>query len=119
MKDHYDFDQSLQNPYLEKLPRRETSTDPEQLRQQKARRLQELSRIARERYLESGGDPSRSANEQQLTKAEQEEFQNLLSQVFDTEYIERYREKQPQHPTEFNQSAIASSNPQLFSKRDR
>jgi len=70
-----------------------TMTNAEQLRQQKARRLQQLSRLARERYLESGGDPSRSANEQQLTKAEQEEFQNLLSQVFDPEYIQRYREK--------------------------
>jgi hypothetical protein len=68
-------------------------TNAEQLRQQKARRLQQLSRLARERYLESGGDPYRSANEQQLTKAEQEEFQNLLSQVFDPEYIQRYREK--------------------------
>ncbi|MCA2619828.1 MULTISPECIES: hypothetical protein [unclassified Microcystis] len=68
-------------------------TNAEQLRQQKARRLQQLSRLARERYLESGGDPSRSANEQQLTKAEQEEFQNLLSQVFDPEYIQRYQEK--------------------------
>ncbi|NCR89884.1 MAG: hypothetical protein GPJ05_11835 [Microcystis aeruginosa G13-10] len=78
-------------------------TNAEQLRQQKARRLQQLSRLARERYLESGGDPSRSANEQQLTKAEQEEFQNLLSQVFDPEYIQRYQEK----------------NPQLFSEKDR
>ncbi|NCQ71660.1 MAG: hypothetical protein GPI99_17115 [Microcystis aeruginosa W13-15] len=94
-------------------------TNAEQLRQQKARRLQQLSRLARERYLESGGDPSRSANEQQLTKAEQEEFQNLLSQVFDPEYIQRYQEKQPQHPTEFNQSAIKTSNPQLFSEKDR
>jgi len=68
-------------------------TNAEQLRQQKARRLQQLSRLARERYLESGGDPSRSSNEQQLTKAEQEEFQNLLSQVFDPEYIQRYQEK--------------------------
>lgn len=68
-------------------------TNAEQLRQQKARRLQQLSRLACERYLESGGDPYRSANEQQLTKAEQEEFQNLLSQVFDPEYIQRYQEK--------------------------
>lgn len=69
-------------------------TNPKIIKQQKARRLQELSQLARKRYLEAGGNPSHSANEQQLTEQEQQEFQTLLAQVFDQEYITQYLDKQ-------------------------
>lgn len=68
-------------------------TNPEQIRQQKARRLQQLSQLARKRYLDAGGNPLRYANEQQLNDEEQQEFQTLLSQVFDQEYINQYLDK--------------------------
>ncbi|MEL4894280.1 hypothetical protein [Crocosphaera sp. Alani8] len=68
-------------------------TNSEKNRQNKARRLQELSQLARQRYLNTGGDPLHSANDKHLTNEEKEEFKTLLSQVFDQEYINRYLEQ--------------------------
>jgi hypothetical protein len=75
-------------------------SDPESIREQRARRLQELSRLARRRYLDRGGDPLKSSDENQLTDEEREEFQTLLHSVFDRAYLDRYRLKKPQNPRE-------------------
>lgn len=66
------------------------------IRQQKARRMGELAAIARQRYLDDGGDPLRSANEKYMTEEEQKEFLDLGRQVFDDEYINNYRQKKNQ-----------------------
>ena len=71
-------------------------TIPEKLRQQKARRMTELGRLARQRYLDAGGDPLRSANENYLTEEERQEYLELGRQVFDDEYINNYLQKKRQ-----------------------
>ena len=56
----------------------------------------ELAAIARQRYLEAGGDPLRSANENYLTEEERQEYLQLGRQVFDDEYINNYLQKKRQ-----------------------
>ncbi|PSF38132.1 hypothetical protein C7H19_06585 [Aphanothece hegewaldii CCALA 016] len=69
-----------------------------QFKQEQAQRMLYLFTIARQRYLESGGDPKHSANEQWLTQAEKEELLSLGEQVFTEQYINEYKnQKQRQN----------------------
>jgi hypothetical protein len=43
-------------------------TEINPIKQQQSLRIGELAKIARQRYLESGGDPHRSANSNQLKR---------------------------------------------------
>lgn len=69
---------------------------PEPIKIQQDRRIGELFAIARQRYLDAGGDPYRSANETWMTEAERQEFLELGRQVFDDEYINNYLERKHQ-----------------------
>ncbi len=55
---------------------------PTELEQQQYERLVELSHLARQRYLEAGGDPHRAADESLLSGEEKTEFLKLGRQVF-------------------------------------
>lgn len=55
--------------------------------------MQEIFAIGRQRYLDAGGDPLRSANEQYLTEAERQEFLELAHQVFDEASLNAFRQK--------------------------
>ncbi|HCF29280.1 MAG TPA: hypothetical protein DEV81_19240 [Cyanobacteria bacterium UBA11049] len=57
----------------------------------------ELATIARQRYLDAGGDPRRSANEKYMTEEERQEYLELARQVFDDEYIKNYLDKKRQN----------------------
>ena len=72
-------------------------TIPEHSREQKGHRMLELFAAARQRYLDAGGNPHRSANEKYMTKEEQQEFLELGRQVFDDEYINNYLERKRQN----------------------
>ncbi|MBC6418685.1 MAG: hypothetical protein GDA44_07755 [Prochloron sp. SP5CPC1] len=52
------------------------------LEKQQYQRMIELSDLARQRYLESGGDPHHSADDKYLTAAEKKEFFALGRLVF-------------------------------------
>lgn len=66
-----------------------TATNPS--KQQKSLRMGELAKIARQRYLESGGDPQRSANGHEwLTDEEKQEYLTLARQLYDQESITNY-----------------------------
>jgi hypothetical protein len=54
-----------------------TESDLTALQQQQYRRLLELSNLARQRYLDDGGDPHRSADDNYLSGAERQEFLEL------------------------------------------
>ena len=61
------------------------------LRQQQSLRLGELAKLARNRYLEAGGDPHQAANGNEwLTERERQEYLSLARQVFDRESIDNY-----------------------------
>ncbi|MBW4620484.1 MAG: hypothetical protein KME17_14170 [Cyanosarcina radialis HA8281-LM2] len=61
------------------------------LKQQQSQRMGELAKIARQRYLDAGGDPQRSANgDEWLTDAEKQEYLTLARQIFAEEYIDNY-----------------------------
>lgn len=70
-------------------------TTPKETKQEMVRRMQEIFAIGRQRYLDAGGDPLRSADEQYLTEAERQEFLELARQVFDEESLNAYRQKKP------------------------
>lgn len=69
-------------------------------RQQQAQRMIEIFRTARQRYLDAGGDPRRSAGSlntnDNLTDEERREVKELGEKIFDTEYINNYLQ-QRQH----------------------
>ncbi len=71
-------------------------TTPNATKQEMVRRMQELFAIGRQRYLDAGGDPLRSANEQYLTEDERQEFLELAHQVFDEASMTAYRQKKAQ-----------------------
>lgn len=71
-------------------------TKTENLKKQQADRMGELAAIARQRYLDAGGDPLRSANEKYLNEEERQEYIELARQVFDDEYINNYLQKKRQ-----------------------
>jgi hypothetical protein len=68
-------------------------TNPEKIKQKKAQRMLQLFSTARQRYLESGGDPYSSANKKWMTETEQQEFLELGEQIFDEEQIKKCLEK--------------------------
>lgn len=61
-------------------------TQPTDLKQQQYRRLTEIFDIARQRYLEAGGDPTRSSGslygDEFLTDEEKAEIRALGKQLF-------------------------------------
>jgi hypothetical protein len=66
-------------------------TETNSIKQQQYFRLGELAKIARQRYLESGGDPHRSANGYEwLSNKEKQEYLRLARQIFDNESIANY-----------------------------
>lgn len=71
-------------------------TKPDPIKQQQAARMGELATIARQRYLDAGGDPQHSANEKYMTEEERQEYLGLARQVFDDEYINNYLQKKRQ-----------------------
>lgn len=71
-------------------------TKTEQIRKQQADRMGELAAIARQRYLDAGGDPLRSANEKYMSESERQEYLSLARQVFDDEYINNYLQNKRQ-----------------------
>jgi hypothetical protein len=56
--------------------------NPTELEQQQYQRMVELSNLARQRYLEAGGDPHRAADESLLSGEEKTEFLQLGRQIF-------------------------------------
>lgn len=73
-------------------------TTSEQSRQKQARRMLELCKISRQRYLDAGGDRRLSVGSlngnENFTDEEKQEFLELAQQVFDTEYINKYLQQQ-------------------------
>lgn len=65
-------------------------TQPDPNKQQQLKRLRELFKISRQRYLEAGGDPRRAADENYLTNEEKQEAKSLGEQIFDNSYIQNY-----------------------------
>lgn len=56
--------------------------------QHKYQRMMELSDLARQRYLEAGGEPHRAADDRYLTSAEKKEFLELGRQLSKVEIID-------------------------------
>ncbi len=69
-------------------------------KQQQAHRMLELFAIARQRYLDAGGDPLRTPSGRQgddyMTVPERQEALELGRQVFDSEYINKFLTKHDQ-----------------------
>lgn len=59
--------------------------EPTQLEKQQYQRMIELSDIVRQRYLDAGGNPRRSADEKYMTAEEKQEFFKLGRLVFDVQ----------------------------------
>lgn len=86
-------------------------TTPEHTRQKQARRMLELGKISRQRYLDAGGNPRLSVGNlngnDNFTNEEKQEFLELARQVFDTDYINNYlqqrHKRQTANPTAINQ----------------
>lgn len=56
--------------------------EPTDLEKQQYQRMIELSDLARQRYLDNGGDPQRAADEKYMTDEEKKEFFELGRLVF-------------------------------------
>lgn len=54
----------------------------------KYQRMMQLSDLARQRYLEAGGDPQRAADDRHLTDAERKEFLELGRQLSGVQIID-------------------------------
>jgi hypothetical protein len=66
-------------------------TTTNRLRQQQSRRMGELVKRARQRYLEAGGNPERATNGNEwMTEEERQEYLNLARQVFNKRAIADY-----------------------------
>lgn len=69
-------------------------TQPNSLKQQQAHRMLELLAIARQRYLEAGGDPltipSGRKDDDYMTDQERQEALALGRQIFDEEYTNNF-----------------------------
>ncbi|NER35542.1 MAG: hypothetical protein F6J93_16380 [Oscillatoria sp. SIO1A7] len=59
--------------------------EPTEMKTQQYQRMIELSDLARQRYLDAGGDPRRSADERYMTDEEKKEYFELGRQVFGVE----------------------------------
>jgi len=69
-------------------------TQNNQMKQQQAHRMLELFAIARQRYLDAGGDPLRTPSgrigDDYMTLPERQEALELGRQVFDQEYVNKF-----------------------------
>lgn len=69
-------------------------TTTEHIRQKQVRRMLELCKISRQRYLNAGGNPRLSVgslhSNDNFTAEEKQEFLKLARASFDSEYINNY-----------------------------
>jgi hypothetical protein len=76
------------------------------LKQQQIQRILELSKLAKQRYLDAGGDPHLSVgtfnNNDTLSEAERQEFLNLANQVFPDEDLVKYLNEKGTWQQRFN-----------------
>ncbi|NJR65123.1 MAG: hypothetical protein HC772_07055 [Leptolyngbyaceae cyanobacterium CRU_2_3] len=64
--------------------------DLTELQQRQYLRMLELSNLARQRYLDNGGDPHRSADDNYLSGAERQEFLELGRLLGNVRVIDGY-----------------------------
>ncbi|MBO1347175.1 MAG: hypothetical protein EBE86_007160 [Hormoscilla sp. GUM202] len=62
--------------------------EPTELEKQQYQRMIEISDLARQRYLDAGGDPRRAADDKYLTDLEKQEYFQLGRQVFGIQVID-------------------------------
>ena len=76
-------------------------TKPHDIRRQQDRRLGELMAIARQRFLDAGGDPrhppSGLKGDDYMTDAEREEALTIARSLFNDEYIKTYLKNKRQN----------------------
>jgi hypothetical protein len=76
-------------------------TKPHDIRREQDRRLGELMAIARQRFLDAGGDPrhppSGIKGDDYMTDEERQEALTIARSLFNDEYIKTYLEKKRQH----------------------
>ena len=76
-------------------------TKPHDIRRQQDRRLGELMAIARQRFLDAGGDPrhppSGLKGDDYMTDAERQEALTIARSLFNDEYIKTYLENKRQN----------------------
>ncbi len=76
-------------------------TKPHDIRREQDRRLGELMAIARQRFLEAGGDPrhppSGLKGDDYMTDAEREEALTIARSLFNDEYIKSYLKNKRQN----------------------
>ncbi|MDB9512140.1 hypothetical protein PN499_13185 [Kamptonema animale CS-326] len=81
-------------------------TNQNQIRKEQDRRLGELMAIARQRFLDAGGDPGRLPSglkgDDYMTDAEREEALTIARSLFNDEYINSYLEKKRQNQLTVN-----------------
>ncbi|CBN55319.1 MULTISPECIES: hypothetical protein [Kamptonema] len=81
-------------------------TNQNQIRKEQDRRLGELMAIARQRFLDAGGDPrhlpSGLKGDDYMTDAEREEALTIARSLFNDEYINSYLEKKRQNQLTVN-----------------
>jgi hypothetical protein len=75
-------------------------TKPHDIRREQDRRLGELMAIARQRFLDAGGDPrhppSGIKGDDYMTDEERQEALTIARSIFNDEYIKTYLEKKRQ-----------------------
>ncbi|MEG3982921.1 hypothetical protein QUA08_19325 [Microcoleus sp. T3B2] len=76
-------------------------TKPHDIRRQQDRRLGELMAIARQRFLDAGGDPrhppSGIKGDDYMTDAERQEALTIARSLFNDEYIKSYLKNKRQN----------------------
>ncbi|MEG3848494.1 hypothetical protein QT971_14130 [Microcoleus sp. herbarium19] len=76
-------------------------TKPHDIRREQDRRLGELMAIARQRFLDAGGDPrhppSGLKGDDYMTDAERQEALTIARSLFNDEYIKTYLENKRQN----------------------
>lgn len=76
-------------------------TKPHDIRRQQDRRLGELMAIARQRFLDAGGDPQHPPSglkgDDYMTDAEREEALTIARSLFNDQYIKTYLENKRQN----------------------
>ena len=81
-------------------------TNQNQIRKEQDRRLGELMAIARQRFLDAGGDPRRLPSglkgDDYMTDEEREEALTIARSLFNDEYINSYLEKKRQNQLTVN-----------------
>jgi hypothetical protein len=76
-------------------------TKPHEIRREQDRRLGELMAIARQRFLDAGGDPrhppSGLKGDDYMTDAERQEALSIARSLFNDEYIKSYLKNKRQN----------------------